>query len=192
MSAILAFMRPVTLLPRLRKRILYTAQNDIVRGHTLFLIAFLTIWIALVPLYGREKDSTQYGTGLIVNVPFPEADVTQAVKEVIQNGIIRGSKEYERDEYVTGAQTVPSVRGFPDWQEGGQVFYKMRTHALDPRNFKESGDVGTLAVRERKIQFCASTRFSSRISVTPCISRTDPSKGRNTKTFTTIWKRCMH
>ena len=95
----------------------------------------------------REKDGTQYGAGLIVNVPYPEADVTRAVQDVIQNGIIRGSKEYERDQYVTGAEVATSVRGFPAWQESGSVFYKVRTYALDPRNFKESGDVGTLAVR---------------------------------------------
>lgn len=103
--------------------------------------------VAILPAPAREKDTTPYGAGLVVNVPFPEPDVTQAVKEVIQNGIIRGSKEYERDQYITGAEVVTSARGFPAWQEGGTVFYKVRTHALDPRNFKESGDVGTLAVR---------------------------------------------
>jgi hypothetical protein len=113
----------------------------------LFLIAVLVLWSAISALHARGKDTTQYGAGLIVNVPFPVADVTQAVNEVIQSGIIRGSKEYDREEYVTGAELATSVRGFPAWQEGGTVFYKVRTHALDPRNFKESGDVGTLAVR---------------------------------------------
>jgi hypothetical protein len=113
------------------------------------LLALLAIVVSLAiqPALAREKDTTQYGAGLIVNVPFPESEVTQAVKEVIQNGIIRGSKEYERDQYITGAEVETSVRGFPAWQETGTVFYKVRTHALDPRNFKESGDVGTLAVR---------------------------------------------
>ncbi|MFL6443684.1 MAG: hypothetical protein ACJ713_07730 [Candidatus Sulfotelmatobacter sp.] len=107
----------------------------------------VVVSLAIQPALAREKDTTQYGAGLIVNVPFPESDVTQAVKEVIQNGIIRGSKEYERDQYITGAEVETSARGFPAWQESGTVFYKVRTHALDPRNFKESGDVGTLAVR---------------------------------------------
>jgi hypothetical protein len=107
----------------------------------------IVVCMAILPAFAREKDTTQYGAGLIVNVPFPEADVTQAVKEVLQNGIIRGSKEYERDQYITGAEVATSARGFPAWQESGTVFYKVRTHALDPRNFKESGDVGTLAVR---------------------------------------------
>jgi len=114
--------------------------------HLSALVAIL-VCMAILQAFAREKDTTQYGAGLIVNVPFPEPDVTQAVKEVIQNGIIRGSKEYERDQYITGAEVATSVRGFPAWQETGTVFYKVRTHALDPRNFKESGDVGTLAVR---------------------------------------------
>jgi hypothetical protein len=139
-------MRLFTLPPQRRPRILRNGRNA-VRRHILILIACMMIWIGILPVYGREKDTTQYGAGLIVNVPFPEADVKQAVKEVSENGIIRGSKEYERDQYITGAEVANSVRGFPDWQEGGQVFYKVRTHALDPRNFKESGDVGTLAVR---------------------------------------------
>jgi len=116
------------------------------RLHLNALVA-IVVCMAILPAFAREKDTTQYGTGLIVNVPFPEPDVTQAVKEVLQNGIIRGSKEYERDQYITGAEVATSDRGFPAWQETGTVFYKVRTHALDPRNFKESGDVGTLAVR---------------------------------------------
>ena len=96
---------------------------------------------------GKGKDSTQYGMGLIVNLPFPEAEVTQVVRDVIQNGIIRGTKEYNRDEFVSDAQPAESTRVFADWTEGGKVFYKIRLKALDPRNFKDSSDVGTLAVR---------------------------------------------
>jgi hypothetical protein len=95
----------------------------------------------------HEKDSVQYGAGLIVNVPFSEADVVQVVQDVVQNGIIRGTKEYAKDEFVTGAAAVSATRVFPEWTEGGKVFYKVRLRALDPWNFKDSSDVGTLAVR---------------------------------------------
>src|SRR5229473_2399540 len=88
------------------------------------------------PLSAREKDTAQYGEGLIVNVPFPETEVSQAVEDVVQNGIIRGSKEYNKDEYITGAKALSSSRAFPAWTDGGKVFYKVRTNALDPRNFK--------------------------------------------------------
>jgi hypothetical protein len=69
------------------------------------------------------------------------------VQDIVQNGIIRGTKEYARDQYVTGAAAAASSHVFPAWTEGGQVFYKVRLKALDPWNFKDSSDVGTLAVR---------------------------------------------
>src|SRR6202034_2070808 len=107
----------------------------------------LTFFLAALPLPAREKDAIQYGMGLVVNVPFPEAEVSQVVQDVIQNGIIRGTKEYNKDEYVSGATPVSSTHVFPEWTEGGKVFYKVRLKAIDPRNFKDGGDVGTLAVR---------------------------------------------
>lgn len=107
----------------------------------------LLLSLMALPLAAREKDATPYGMGLIVNVPFPEAEVARVVEEVVQNGLIRGTKEYNKDEFVSGATPAASTRVFPTWTEGGKVFYKVRLKALDPRNFKDSGDVGTLAVR---------------------------------------------
>jgi hypothetical protein len=89
----------------------------------------------------------QYGAGLIVNVPMAETEVVQGVKDVAQNGIIRGSKEYNKDEYITGATEVASTPVFPDGAEAGKIFYKVKLKALDPQNFKDTNDVGTLAVR---------------------------------------------
>jgi hypothetical protein len=54
-------------------------------------------------LAAREKDATQYGMGLIVNLPFREAEVSQVVQEIVKNGVIRGTKEYNKDEFVSGA-----------------------------------------------------------------------------------------
>ena len=117
----------------------------------LFLVATFVMLATVAPflqvLHAREKDKLSYGEGLIVNVPFTEAEVEQVVQDVAQNGIIRGTKEYNKDEYVAGAKAADSTRVFPAWTEGGKVFYKVRLQALDPRNFKDGGDVGTLAVR---------------------------------------------
>ena len=109
----------------------------------------LAFWVAVCVsnLAAREKDTPQYGAGFIVNLPFPEAEVSQVVKEIVQNGTIRGTKEYNTEEFISGAEAAPSTRVFPAWNEGGEVFYKVRFKALDPRNFKNSADVGTLAVR---------------------------------------------
>jgi hypothetical protein len=96
---------------------------------------------------GKEKGVLEYGAGLIVNIPLPEPEVTQVVEDVVENTIIRGTKEYNKDEYISGAVAATSTPVFPAWAEDGKVFYKVRKQALDPRNFKDSGDLGTLAVR---------------------------------------------
>lgn len=107
----------------------------------------LILSVAAFALPPREKDATQYGMGLIVNLPFSENEVSQVVQDVIQNGLIRGTKEYNKDEYITGATPATSTKVFAEWTEGGKVFYKVRLKAIDPRNFKDSSDVGTLVVR---------------------------------------------
>jgi hypothetical protein len=111
------------------------------------LVAVAVLMALVLSLNAREKEKTDYGMGLIVNIPAPESEVVQVVADVAQNGIIRGTKEYNKDEFVTGAVAEASTHAFPEWTDGGKVFFKVRKQALDPRNFKDSGDVGTLAVR---------------------------------------------
>jgi hypothetical protein len=106
----------------------------------------LMFFAAGLPAAGRGKDKLHYGEGLIVNIPAPESEVEQVVADIAQNGVIRGTKEYNKDEFVSGAKPATSSV-FPAWNEGGKVFYKVREHALDPRNFRDSSDSGTLAVR---------------------------------------------
>jgi hypothetical protein len=115
-------------------------------------LLYLTSLVALVlfapnPLHARGKSTESYGMGLNVSVPASERDVLQAVQEVAADGIIQGSKEYNKDEYVGGADAADSTSVFPKWTGSGKVFYKVRQNALDPRNFKDGGDSGTLAVR---------------------------------------------
>jgi hypothetical protein len=109
--------------------------------------AFAVILFVPSPVHAREKSTDSYGMGLSVSVPASQPELLQAVQDVAGDGIIQGSKEYNKDEYVGGADAVDSTPVFPKWTGGGQVFYKVRLNALDPRNFKDSGDSGTLAVR---------------------------------------------
>ncbi len=114
----------------------------------LHLVPLLTLLLfAPRTLHARGKSTESYGMGLSVSVPAPEPELLQAVQDVASDGIIQGSKEYNKDEYVAGADAVDSTQVFPKWTGAGQVFYKVRKSALDPRNFKDSGDSGTLAVR---------------------------------------------
>jgi hypothetical protein len=102
---------------------------------------------AALPSSGKKKDGVAYGEGLIVNIPLPESEVERVVQDIAANGIIRGTKEYNKDEFVSGANIAYSSTVFPEWTQGGKIFYKVRLEALDPRNFKDSADLGTLAVR---------------------------------------------
>ena len=118
-------------------------MTQLLRSSAVFALLLATA----LPLQARKKDGIDYGTGFIVNLPVAQDELAQVVSDVVQNGIIRGTKEYNKDEYITGAVAASSTPLFPEWTDGGKVFYKVRKQALDPRNFKDSGDVGTLAVR---------------------------------------------
>ena len=123
-------------------------RRDWRRSHfSLLFVWALGLCVLAVPFSAHGKDHVSYGEGLIVNIPLTESEVEQVVADIAQNGIIRGTKEYNKDEYVSGAQAATSSHSFPEWDQGGQVFYKVRLQALDPRNFKDSGDSGTLTVR---------------------------------------------
>ncbi len=100
-------------------------------------------------LQGREpkKKKADYGIGLSTEVSSPEYMVVQAVEAVVNDGIIQGSKEYNKDKFVDKASPATSSSLFEEWKGPGKAFYKVRTEVLAPVNFKESNDQGTLAVR---------------------------------------------
>jgi hypothetical protein len=131
-----------------------TARSDGNRSAAVFsflpprvlLVMLLAAGLA-IPRAANGKDHLTYGEGLIVNIPLPASEVSLVVEDVAQNGIIRGTKEYNKDEFVSGAKAASTSEVFPEWDQGGKVFYKVRTQVLDPRNFKDSGDIGTLVVR---------------------------------------------
>lgn len=110
------------------------------------LVAVLLLAMASVA-GAREKDVLAYGEGLIINVPLPFEEVVKAVEDVAANGIIQGTKEYNKDEYVKGATGEVSSPIFGPWKDTGKTFYKVRKQVLSPWNFKDSSDIGTLAVR---------------------------------------------
>jgi hypothetical protein len=132
--------------------ILYSGSltNGICPRRSVSRFAFLVVLACSIPaaLFARGKPAQEtYGAGLNLSVPATEQELLQAVQDVVGDGIIQGSKEYNKDEYIASAKAVEKTSVFPKWTGPGQVFYKVRENALDPRNFKDSGDSGTLAVR---------------------------------------------
>jgi hypothetical protein len=110
----------------------------------------LLLWV-VPPLHGREHKrkvaSENYGLGFSTEIASPESEVLKAVEAIVSNGIIQGSKEFNKDKYIENAGAATSSPLFPEWKEPGKVYYKVRTDVLAPLNFKDSKDEGTLAVR---------------------------------------------
>jgi hypothetical protein len=133
-------------------------RNQVARHDRLVFVrlgAATAVWMTLllflsaaaIALPARSKEKITYGEGLIINIAMPESEVEQVVADVAGNGLIRGTREYNKDEFIAGAKPADSSHVFPPWDQGGKIFYKVRMGAIDPRNFKDGGDVGTLVVR---------------------------------------------
>jgi hypothetical protein len=114
---------------------------------TLVILLSSLIFVTRTLNASSKAPQENYGLGLDVGVPASEQELVQAVQDVVSDGIIQGSKEYNKDEYIAGADAAGSTSVFPAWTGPGHAFYKVRKGALDPRGFKDSGDSGTLAVR---------------------------------------------
>jgi hypothetical protein len=117
-----------------------------VAAATIFLLVFA------VPLlhareHKRKVSAADYGLVFSTEIAAPESEVVKAVEMVVNNGIIQGSKEFNKDKYIENASIATSSPLFPAWKEPGQVYYKVRTDVLAPLNFKDSRDEGTVAVR---------------------------------------------
>ncbi len=119
-------------------------------GYSLAQVLLTVFWLAIAigPLRGRDhKKHEDFGLGFSTEIDAPEREVLQAVETVVDNGIIQGSFEYNKDKYIDKATAATSSTLFSEWKEPGTVFYKVRTGVLAPANFKETRDEGTIAVR---------------------------------------------
>ncbi len=115
-------------------------------ARAVLLFFFVASAVAPPSASGRKKHE-DFGLGFSTEVSAPENEVLQAVEAVVDDGIIQGSFEYNKDKYIEKANAVASSALFPEWKEPGTVFYKVRTQVLAPANFEETRDEGTLAVR---------------------------------------------
>ena len=127
-------------------------QGSGTKVFSILIFSLLLLFWAVPSLHGREHHkrtvkAEDYGLGFSTEISAPENEVAQAVEAVINDGIIEGSKEFNKDKYVESATAATSSRLFPEWKGPGKVYYKVRTAVLAPLHFKDSNDEGTLAVR---------------------------------------------
>ena len=57
-------------------------------------------------LSAKNKQAEDYGGGLSVSVPATQQELLQAVQDVVADGIIQGSKEYNKDQYIESASAT--------------------------------------------------------------------------------------
>jgi SH3 domain-containing protein len=111
-------------------------------------VVALFLLTLVAPSHARDrKKKEDFGMGFSTQLSSPEDVVVQAVQAVVNDGMIEGSKEYNKDKFVDKAMAAESSSLFAAYTGPGKAFYKVREQVLAPENFKESNDQGTLAVR---------------------------------------------
>jgi hypothetical protein len=111
------------------------------------LAAALCLCFAAKEARSTSKEHAPPSGGLVMEFAASYDDALEALQEIVQDKTIHGTYMFDRDTTLTGAVTAESTPLFERWEGGGRVFYKIRTEVIAPRHFRESADLGTVAVR---------------------------------------------
>lgn len=111
-------------------------------SYVLFVAFFLSATI-----FASARDTTHYGDGFTIDLDEPYDRVLQVVKEVSEDGVVRGSSEYKGVAELYGAAPGTSSNAFHTQPAPGTILYKVRKTTLAPEHFFQSNDVGTVTVR---------------------------------------------
>ena len=112
---------------------------------TLRVALSLLLSCALPFLASAQKPLTT--PGLAREFSYSLEEVRQAVINVQHDHIIHGTKVFEREPILTGAEDAKSSPLFAPWDGLGEVLFKVRRDSIAPRHFFEAADIGTIAVR---------------------------------------------
>jgi hypothetical protein len=102
--------------------------------------------VSLCARLGATYEQSQ-GAGMVREFAATAEEVRQAVVDQAKDQIIHGTKIFDKEPVLTGAEAVDATPLFDPWTGAGTVYYKIRKHAIAPRHFLESADQGTIAVR---------------------------------------------
>jgi uncharacterized small protein (DUF1192 family) len=95
----------------------------------------------------RSPNDQLPNPGFSAELSGSSTEVIQALNEVLEDQIIHGTHVYDKEPTLTGATVAASTPLFEPWTGPGRVFYKIRKDVVAPRHFRESEDMGTIAVR---------------------------------------------
>jgi uncharacterized small protein (DUF1192 family) len=118
-------------------------------GHWgIFVCYFVFSCLAAVPSRANRPPRDQTPSpGFSGELAGSTTDVIQALNQVLEDQIIHGTHVFDKEPTLTGATVVASTPLFEPWPGPGRVFYKIRKDVVAPRHFRESEDMGTIAVR---------------------------------------------
>ncbi|MGH9745993.1 MAG: SH3 domain-containing protein [Candidatus Acidiferrales bacterium] len=85
--------------------------------------------------------------GFSVDLNTPPDTVTQIVKGVASDTVIRGTSMYSKDVEIDDAEFAKSSTVLPPAGGTGQVFYKVKSKVISPAHFPAAGDIGILTIR---------------------------------------------
>ena len=118
-------------------------------GHwRIFICHFLFICLAAASSRANRQPHDQIPSpGFSAELSGSSTEVVQALNEVLEDQIIHGTHVFDKEPTLTGATVAASTSLFEPWAGPGRVFYKIRKDVVAPRHFRESEDMGTIAVR---------------------------------------------
>jgi hypothetical protein len=106
--------------------------------------AYSSVNLSATPGVANEQS---LGAGMVREFAATAEEVRQAVLDQSKDQIIHGTKIFDKEPVLTGAEAVEATPLFDAWTGAGSVFFKIRKNAIAPRHFLESADQGTIAVR---------------------------------------------
>jgi len=118
------------------------------RHWRIFICYFVFACLSGVPTRANSPRGDQIPSpGFSAELSGSSAEVIQALNEVLEDQIIHGTHVFDKEPTLTGATVAASTPLFEPWNGPGRVFYKIRKDVVAPRHFRESEDMGTIAVR---------------------------------------------
>ena len=122
-----------------------TGSKDFMKKARL-LLAVVPLFCA-APTMARPRERDLPSAGVVMELSASYDDALQVLQEIVHDRTIRGTTMFDRDKTLTEAVEVESSPLFERWDGPGKVFYKVRTEVIAPRHFRDSADMGTVAVR---------------------------------------------
>src|SRR5207249_10301374 len=101
----------------------------------------------LLVMSSGARTHKHWGQGFSVDLNSPYDQVIKIVRQVTQDGVIRGTWQYRGTTDVDGAKPAETSRAFRNWSGQATALNNVRPDTLAPEHLYESADPRTAEVR---------------------------------------------